>query len=62
MSLSIPKRILIAKAFKEEDIDGSVFVDLKHEEVKEIFEDHNLGNIGLFWLAILNCRRKIDIY
>lgn len=62
MSLSIPKRILIAKAFTKEEIDGDVLMILNHKQVKEIFEKYNLNNVDLFWLVILNCRRKIDIY
>ena len=59
MNVNIPKSILIAQAFKEEEIDGCVFMYLKHSEVEELFKEHSLNNIGLFWLAILNCRRKM---
>lgn len=52
MSLHMRRSLLIANVFKEEEIDGEVLLCLTHNDLSELFYEKNLGNIGLFWLAI----------
>lgn len=59
ISLNMRKSILIANAFKEEEIDGEVLLIIEKDDVDEIFKKHNLGSCGLFWLAIFKMNKLL---
>lgn len=57
ISLNMRRSILIANAFKEEEVDGHALLLLRREDIEEIFKHYNLGLIGLFWLAIFKMQK-----
>jgi hypothetical protein len=57
ISLRMSRSVLIANAFKKEEIDGEVLLLINKEDISDIFKDCNLGRIGLFWLAIYKLRK-----
>ena len=57
ISLNMRRSILIANAFKEEEVDGHALLLLTREDIEEVFKQYNLGLIGLFWLAIFKMQR-----
>lgn len=56
IKLNMRRSVLIANAFKEEEIDGETILYIEKTDVEEIFKDHNLGTTGLFWLAIFKLK------
>ena len=59
ISLNMRRSILIANAFKEEEVDGHALLLLTREDIEEVFKQYNLGLIGLFWLSIFKLQKQI---
>jgi hypothetical protein len=58
ISLRMNRSLLIANAFKEEEIDGEVLLVINKEDVLSVFRDRSLGMTGLFWLAVFKLRKR----
>ena len=58
MSLRMNRSLLIADAFKEEEIDGEVLLAINQDDVLGVFRDRCLGRTGLFWLAIFKLQKR----
>ena len=56
INLKMKRSVLIANAFKEEEIDGEVIIYIEKDDVEDIFKQYNLGIAGLFWLAIFKLK------
>lgn len=57
ISLNMRRSILIANAFKKEEVDGEALLLLTRQDIEEVFKQYNLGLIGLFWLAIFKLHK-----